>query len=199
MSPQTENLFLSRLSPAARDFLITDSTALELPRHTVLYEVGCVPRYAYFLFSGLASILTPMSNHEAAEAGFIGHEGIVGSLQLLGPACLSTRCTMRLTGNGLKIPFSLLQKAFDAFEEVRNRILEFCPGTGRAGRAACRVQPTAQRRGIVHRWLLMAQDRTQFNALTFTQDCLAEMIGSQRAPVTLLAGDTDRNRNRKGS
>lgn len=189
MSSQTLNRFLSGLSRATRESLVSHSTAVELPLHTVLYEVGCVPLYAYFLTSGLASIVTPMANGEVAEVGFIGREGIVGSLQLLGPTCLSTRCMMQLEGRGLRIPFSALQKAFDASEEVRKRILEFVQEQAAVvGQlAGCNRLHSAEQRLI--RWLLMAQDRTHSDVLTFTQEYLAEMIGTERTTVTILAGD----------
>ena len=189
MSTRTPNRFLSVLSPAARDFLVSRSLALELPLHTVLYEVGCVPRYAYFLTSGLASVVTPMANGEVAEVGFIGSEGVVGSLQLLGPACLSTRCMMQLAGDALKIPFAALQRAFDDTEEVRKRILEFVQEQAAVvGQlAGCNRLHSAEQRLI--RWLLMAQDRTHSDSLDFTQEYLSEMIGTQRTTVTILAGN----------
>jgi CRP-like cAMP-binding protein len=43
------------------------------------------------------------------------------------------------------------------------------------------------------RWLLMAQDRTQSEVLHFTQEFLAEMLGSQRTTVTVIAGDLQRS------
>jgi CRP-like cAMP-binding protein len=124
-----------------------------------------------------------MANGEVAEVGFIGHEGIVGSLQLLGPACLSTRCMMQLAGSGL------LQRAFDDSEEVRKRILEFVQEQSAVvGQlAGCNRLHSAEQR--LTRWLLMAQDRTHSDVLPFTQEYLAEMIGTQRTTITVLAGD----------
>src|SRR5690348_953165 len=98
MASQSSNLFLSSLSRENRDLLISRSTEVDLPLHTVLYEEDEIPRYAYFLTSGLASIVTQMSNGEAVEVGFIGHEGVVGGLHLLGPAPAFTRCMMQLEG-----------------------------------------------------------------------------------------------------
>src|SRR5580704_9268448 len=114
MASQSKNLFLSTLSRSNYEWLASRSTAVELPLHTTLYEEGVPPRYAFLLTSGLASIVTPMSNGESVEVGFIGHEGVVGGLHLLGPASLSTRCMMQLSGTGLRIPYGDLQKAFDS-------------------------------------------------------------------------------------
>lgn len=98
---------------------------VELPVHAVLYECGGNPRYAYFLTSGLASVVIPISNGEVVEVGFIGHEGIVGSLQLLGSGSTSSRCMMQLAGSGLKIPFVNLQWEFDRSQETRKRVPKF--------------------------------------------------------------------------
>jgi CRP-like cAMP-binding protein len=125
MDGQNTNLFLASLSPADYQTLISLSTPVELPLHMVLYEEDRTPRNAYFLTSGLASVVTPMSNGESVEVGLIGHEGVVGSLQLLGPALLSTRCMVQLPGTALKIPYSALERAYDSSKEVHDRILEF--------------------------------------------------------------------------
>jgi CRP-like cAMP-binding protein len=192
MSVEVSNLFLSGLSAESRVSLISRSLAVELPVHTVLYEAGSDPRHAYFLTSGLASVVTPMSNGEVAEVGFIGHEGVVGSLQLLGSATISTRCMMQLAGSGLKIPFASLQRAFEESEEIRKRILEFVQEQALmvAQIAGCNRLHSAEQRLV--RWLLMAQDRTQWDSLQFTQEYLAGMIGSQRTTVTGLASDLQR-------
>jgi len=192
MPAQISNLFLSGLSTETRESLVSRSIAVELPLHTVLYDVGGDPRHAYFLTSGLASIVTPMSNGEIAEVGFIGHEGVVGSLQLLGSAFISTRCMMQLAGSGLKIPFASLQGMFESSEEIRKRVLEFVQEQAvMVGQiAGCNRLHSAEQRLV--RWLLMAQDRTQWDVLQFTQEYLAEMIGTQRTTVTLLAGELQR-------
>jgi CRP-like cAMP-binding protein len=186
---RTSNLFLSGLSPESRSTLLSRCTALELPLHSTLYEAEFAPGHAYFLTAGLASVVTPMSRGEAVEVGFIGDEGIVGSLHLLGSAPPSTQCMMQLAGSGLKISFAALQSAFDSSEEIRKRILEFLQEQAiTVGQiAGCNRLHSAEKRLI--RWLLMAQDRTHTDVLTFTHEYLAGMIGTRRTTVTILASD----------
>jgi len=189
MNSQSTNLFLSSLSPVSYEALASHSTSIELPLHTVLYEEERTPRYAYFLTFGLASVVTAMSNGESVEVGFIGHEGIVGGLHLLGPASLSTRCMMQLAGSALRIPYSELQKAYATSDEIRVRILEFVQQQAiMVGQiAGCNRLHSAEQRLI--RWLLTAQDRTQTADLKFTHQYLAEMIASQRTTVSVIAGE----------
>jgi CRP-like cAMP-binding protein len=192
MTPETSNLFLSYLSPASRQSLIDASKPLDLPHKTKLYNADTTPQYAYFLNSGLASVVTPMANGECAEVGFIGYEGVVGSLHLLGNTQMPTRCMVQLAGRGLRIALADLQQAFGDSEEVRSGILQFvqCHAAMTAQIAGCNRLHDAEQR--LARWLLMAWDRTQENDLNFTQEYLAEMIAVERTTVTEIAGDMQR-------
>jgi CRP-like cAMP-binding protein len=188
MSSQPTSLFLSGLSSASRSTLVSESIAVEIPLHAVLLEAGHLPHHAYFLTSGLASIVTSMRNGETAEVGFIGHEGIVGGLQLLGPTAPPTRCMMQLAGTGLKLSFAVLQRMFHGSEEIRTRVLELVQEQTSvlSQIAGCNRLHSAEQR--LTRWLLMARDQTQSEVLKFTQEYLSEMIGTQRTTVTVLAG-----------
>ncbi len=189
MADQSSNFFLSSLSQENYGWLVSRSTQIDLPLHTVLYEEEVPPRYAYFLTLGLASMVTPMSNGESVEVGFIGHEGVVGGLHLLGPAPMSARCMMQLSGSALRILYSDLQEAFANSPEIHSRILEFVQQQAiMVGQiAGCNRLHGSEQRLI--RWLLTAQDRTGSSDLKFTHQYLAEMIASQRTTVTVIARD----------
>jgi CRP-like cAMP-binding protein len=189
MADQSSNLFLSSLAPANYDWLASRSIQVELPLHFILYEEEIPPRYAYFPTFGLASVVTPMSNGESVEVGFIGHEGVVGGLHLLGPAPLSTRCMMQLPGTAMRIPYSELERAFASIREIHSRMLEFVQQQAiMVGQiAGCNRLHGSEQRLI--RWLLSAQDRTHSSDLRFTHQYLAEMIASQRTTVTVIAKD----------
>jgi len=192
MASETPNLFLSALSPTNCESLKAAAKVVELPIKTTLYEPDSTPSYAYFLTSGLASIITSMANGDSGEVGFVGYEGIIGGLHLLGSARIPSRCVMQLAGKGLRIAFADLQRAFEDSEEIRRRILQFvqCEAAMTGQIAGCnRVHHAEQR---LARWLLMAWDRTHENTLNFTQEYLSEMIGTERTTVTAIAGDMQR-------
>jgi CRP-like cAMP-binding protein len=187
------NLFLASLSPKNREFLLERSTPVTLPLKTVLYNAEEVPSHAYFMTSGIASVVSTMSSGATAEVGIIGREGIAGSLQLLGPGLVPTHCFMQLDGTGLKIPFSELKKAFRASEDIRDRANEFIQEQvlSLSQLAGCNRFHEAEER--LARWLLMVQDRTQSDVLNLTQEFLAMMLGAQRSTVTLVAGSLQRS------
>jgi CRP-like cAMP-binding protein len=183
-----QNLFLESLSRESRSLLVRLCAEVDLPLRKSLYEPGIVPPYAYFMTSGIASVVAMMENGGMAEVGLIGREGVVGSFHLLGPAKVSTSCFIQLEATALRIRFTDLANLFRTNEEVRERLLEFVQeqAVSLSQLAGCnRLHDNEER---LARWLLMAQDRTQTDTLNFTQEFLAMMLGSRRTTVTLIAG-----------
>jgi len=182
------NLFLESLSRESRNSLVRLCAEVDLPLRKSLYEPGVIPAYAYFITSGIASVVAMMENGGMAEVGLIGREGVVGSFHLLGPAKVSTSCFIQLEATALRIRFADLMNMFRTNEEVRERLLEFVQeqAVSLSQLAGCnRLHDNEER---LARWLLMAQDRTQTETLNFTQEFLAMMLGSRRTTVTLIAG-----------
>ncbi len=189
MSDSRKNLFLSSLSPSAFERLISVTTEVGLPLKTALYKAEATPKHAYFITSGIASLVTAMPDGGTAEVGLIGHEGLVGGFHLLGPARVTTECFIQLEATALRIPLRQLQEAFRSSEEIRDRVLEFVQNQALSlGQlAGCHRLHEAEER--LARWLLMAQDRVESDDLNFTQEFLAMMLGSRRTTVTMVAGE----------
>jgi CRP-like cAMP-binding protein len=183
-----DNLFLESLSRESRSSLVRLCAEVDLPLKKSLYEPGVAPTYAYFMTSGIASVVAMMENGGMAEVGLIGREGVVGSFHLLGPARVSTSCFIQLEATALRIRFADFANIFRVNEEVRDRVLEFVQeqAVSLSQLAGCnRLHDNEQR---LARWLLTAQDRTTTDTLHFTQEFLAMMLGSRRTTVTLIAG-----------
>ena len=182
------NLFLESLSTESRNAVLRLCVEVDLPLRKPLYEPGDTPPYAYFMTSGIASVVAMMEDGGMAEVGLIGREGVVGSFQLLGPAKVSTRCFIQLEATALRIRFAELMHVFRTNEEIRDRVLEFVQeqAVSLGQLAGCnRLHGNEER---LARWLLMAQDRTHSDTLNFTQEFLAMMLGARRTTVTLIAG-----------
>lgn len=188
MSSSSKNLFLASLTSESCDHLLDGSTAVSLPLRTLLYEAERVPDFAYFMTSGIASVVTTMAQGGSAEVGIIGNEGIVGSMHILGTAPDQTRCFMQLEGTAIKVPLSHFREAFRSSEEIRDRVLEFVQYQSLAVSqiAGCNRLHGAEER--LARWLLMVRDRIDSDTLHLTQEFLAQMLGAQRTTVTLVAG-----------
>jgi CRP-like cAMP-binding protein len=160
---------------------------VSLPLRAPLYKPERNPQFAYFITSGLASIVTLMADGAVAEVEIVGHEGLVGSLHLLGTAYVSTSCFMQIEGTALRIEFARLQDIFRANTEVRARVLEYVQAQALCVSqiSGCNRLHSAEQRLAL--WLLMAADRSSSEVLHITQEFLAEMIGTRRTTVTAIA------------
>lgn len=193
MSPKVFNRLLSTLTPKVRESLLAQSTPVPLPVRVELYSTEHAPQFAYFITSGLASIVSNLQDGSTAEVGILGNEGIACAMHLLGPAIVSTSSFMQLEGTALRIPLSRLKKIFQSSEEARSRILEYIQVETLtiSQSAACNRLHNAEER--LARWLLMTADRVQSDTMMFTQEFLGLMVGARRTTVTLVAGALQRS------
>lgn len=194
MTSPGSNLLLSALHPETRNSLLSHATPVELPFGTALFEAGKQPRYAYFLLSGLASIVVSVPDGASAEVSMAGTDDVIGGEHLLGPTRIPSHCVMQLPGSALRISFSHMQSEFAASAELRKVVLALLQEqfAAMAQIAACNRIHTAEQR--LARWLLTAQDKTQAVSLKFTHEYLAQMIATQRSTVTVVASELqDRN------
>jgi CRP-like cAMP-binding protein len=168
-------------------------THVPLPLKTSLYKPEESPAFAYFMTSGVASVVTQTEEGGTAEVGLIGYEGLVGALHLLGPASVSTDCFIQIEGTAWRMPFTDLRRMFRLNSEVHYRVLEFVQEQALtlAQVAGCHRLHEAEER--LARWLLMAQDRTQSDVLNLTQEFLGMMLGARRTTVTIIAGAMQRS------
>ena len=142
----------------------------------------------HFITSGIASVVTTMSDGEGVEVGLHGREGAAESLHLLGPERDATACFIQIAASAWRIDFHRFQEEFYPLEPVRSLMHKHVQYvsllTGQI--AACNRLHDIEER-LAH-WLLMVADRVGSLSFRLTQEFLAEMIGSQRTTVTLSAG-----------
>jgi CRP-like cAMP-binding protein len=187
MTQYSGNRLLDVLSSTSRDKLLTRSKLVALPLKMDLYNPYEKPPYAYFLTSGLASVVAAMEEGEMADVQLSGPEGVVGALHLVGPASVSTHAFMQIAGTAVRIPYSDMEAAFCSPGEIQQRILELIQveSVTLAQIAGCnRLHPAEKRLAL---WILTAQDRTQSEVLKLTQELLGTTVGCRRSTITMLA------------
>ena len=86
---------ISRLSP--------NLSAVDLPSGKSLMDPGQEITHAYFLETGLASVVVAMADGSMVETGITGNDGLVGFPVLLGTKTIPTRTFMQIPGNGFRI------------------------------------------------------------------------------------------------
>lgn len=187
MPATTGNLLLDALSPEPRNAILALSRAIDLPNRTLLHEQGEAAAHVYFLCTGVASLMVTMAEGGSAEVGLTGHEGVVGAMQLLGKTPTASQSCILIEGTALRIRLDELRAIFLSSEELRGRILEFVQQQNVALEqvAACNRLHEAEQR--LARWLLMCRDRSEQDTMTLTQEFMADMLGTRRTTVTLVA------------
>ncbi len=188
MPAPTGNLLLDSLSGELRDAIIALSRSIELPSRTLLHEQGETPAHAYFLCNGVVSMVVTMAEGGSAEVGLTGHEGLIGAMQLLGPTPTPSQSHILMPGSAMRVRLDDLRSLFVSSNEFRCRVLEFVQQQTFALEqvAACnKLHETEQR---LARWLLMFHDRSREDTMTLTQEFMADMLGTRRTTVTMVAG-----------
>ncbi len=189
---QLSNRLIDSLSPPVRAQLLGMVREVQLPVGTVLEEQDSIARHAYFMTSGIASVVVILQEGGTAEVALIGREGLAGSLALLGTSSAPAKCFMQVAGSGYKVALAELRALFLSSEEVRTQILKFVQQQTMTMSqiAACNKLHEAEPR--IARWLLMVQDRLQNDTFSLTQEFLAEMLGTHRPTVSIVMGTLHR-------
>jgi CRP-like cAMP-binding protein len=159
-----------------------------------LYEGGAPIEHVYFVEQGLASIIVLMADGSTSEVGMIGLEGMVGAAALLGADTSAQHVIVQIPGAAWRMNAELCKATFDRSVVFRAVVLQFVGMflNLSAQTAACNRLHAAKQRCA--RWLLMASDRIQSDALPMTHEFLASMLGIRRTGVTAIARDLQRAR-----
>ena len=154
-----------------------------LPRR-VLQHAGLPIEHLYFVEEGLVSVLAKVDERYAVEVWLIGRDGVVGSTALLGHRTSTLGHLVQVGGSALRIGIEDFSRAIADLPNLRAALDGYLhAGLMQSSQsAACGLRhPVLQR---LARWLLMAHDRSDRDALPITQDVLARSLGVRRPTVS---------------
>lgn len=166
----------------------------DLSHYTVLHEARKKMEYAYFLNSGMASLVFKTNHGESVEVGVIGKEGFTPLPVAAGMRRSPHEVIMQVSGDGFRIGVDELQEMLKTSPQLQNLLSRYATvhGLQTAQTAGCnRLHDLEQR---LSRWLLLIQDRVGSGLLRITHDFLAMMLGTDRPSVSLAAGALRRKR-----
>jgi hypothetical protein len=86
--------------------------------------------YAYFLETGLASIVATMKSGTSVEVGVVGNEGIAGIPVLLGTESMPNRNFVQMPASGFRIKAGPLGEAFERPGKLRQKLQRYLPASG---------------------------------------------------------------------
>jgi len=161
--------------------------SLPLNAGLLLYEADQVPKYAYFLDSGMASEVAVTNSGASLEVAVTGKEGVVGVPGLLQYNGAATRCMMQLSGHGRRIRTDRLLVAIeqDGLRNIFHRYLQ-SRFIQMSQLAICIHLHSVEER--LARWLATSSDYSESNHFELTHEFLSQMLGARRSTVTLAAG-----------
>jgi CRP-like cAMP-binding protein len=182
------NLLLLDLPQRERDSVFSQLTFVQLRLRDLLEETGEPIKYAYFVDSGLVSVLSMMQDGKSVEVGLCGREGCTGTPIAVGLKSSATRVVVQIQGTAFRIRRQALVRILAECPILTKRMQQFGQVLGMQGSqvAACnRLHEVDER---LARWLLMSQDRIQSTVVPLTHEFLAHMLGTRRSSVTVAAG-----------
>jgi CRP-like cAMP-binding protein len=170
------------------DQLYSSLQLISLRRGEVLFDIAEPVAEAYFINSGMVSLLSVMADGETVEAAMVGSEGLVGTAALLSINRTSWRAQVQLPATAFKIKAETLRIHSERSFRLRDLSLRFEQTilTQLSQNVACHVYHSIEQR--LARWLLVIYDRAESNSFTATHEDIAATLGISRSVVSTAAG-----------
>jgi CRP-like cAMP-binding protein len=186
------NHILASLPPGDYRRIAQKIESVALRKGQAIHEPHGPISHVYFPRTGVASIVTRMSEGGTIEVATIGNEGVVGLSAYLGNGRSSMEVFVQIPGEAARMSSHVFVQEIRAGTALRGILRRYTQAllTQMGQSAACnRVHPVFER---CARWLLMSHDRVPGDEFSLTQEFLAEMLGVRRASVTQVAGTLKR-------
>jgi CRP-like cAMP-binding protein len=178
------NRLLKLLSAPDFALLAADLQPVELELNTVVVSASKPIEHAYFLESGIVSVVASRADTRVIEVGIYGREGMGGFPLLLGSDQSPHDQYMQLPGAGHRIRTAPFLAAVRQSEALNRLLLRYVHSftTQTAQTALANSGNNIDER--LARWLLMCHDRIDGDVLPLTHKFLSMMLGVRRAGVT---------------
>ena len=188
------NRILLSISDGEFDRIRPHLEFVELPQRWSLHEANRRLEAAYFLNTGMVSLVFTTRNRESVEVGVVGNEGFTPVPVAAGFRRSPHRAVMQIGGDGFKISVDALETILLSSPDLQRMLHRYAAlhGLQVAQTAGCNrlhdLQQTAQP--------VAAADAgsSGLGLLRITHDFLATMLGTDRPSVSLAAGVLQRKR-----
>ena len=167
--------------------LLPRLTAVPLRQHDIIYSIGAAIEHAYFVETGLISLLAVSRDGNAIDTGIIGSEGVVGGMVAVSSGRSLSQVTVQISGRAMKVPISVFLDAYRSSTVLQSLVHKHLGVLliQAQQNAACHALHSVEAR--LCRWMLQAQDILNSDTLDLTQEFLSHMLGVQRTSVSMIA------------
>jgi CRP-like cAMP-binding protein len=182
--PQYKNRLLNRLNPQDSALLSPHLERVELALRDPLEQRGMPLEFVYFFEEGIGSIVAKMASGRDAEVGILGHEGMTGTVAVLGDDLAPHDCFVQLAGAAMRIPIAPFRDALEQSPTLQRFLLRFVQCLMMQTSYTALANARQQLESRLARWLLMCEDRAGAE-LNLTHEFLSIMLGVRRPGVTV--------------
>jgi CRP-like cAMP-binding protein len=179
------NQLFAKMRPEDWDLIAPLLEPITLKERQVVEVPGKPITHVYFIEIGVVSVVAVNADDHRIEVGVIGNEGMTGVPLIMGDTRAQHSAYMQIAGNGFRIPalpFSdALKKSATLSALMLKSAQAFMIQTAHTALANGRAKLEER----LARWLLMAHDRMDTDAVPLTHEFLAVMLGVRRAGVTV--------------
>jgi CRP-like cAMP-binding protein len=187
---RTRNRLLRQLAKSDPDVyarVFDDLEPVSLNRRAQLGAAHERAEWAYFLESGIVSLVGATSSGHSVEVAFVGNEGVAGIPDVLGARSMPYSLIVQLPGLAYRLPTSVAREhvfSCTALHELLMAHAQFLIHQLTQSAICNRFHTAVQR---LSRWLLLTADRAGTDRLELTHEFVAQMVGAPRSAVTQAA------------
>ncbi|WP_426959624.1 Crp/Fnr family transcriptional regulator [Muricoccus radiodurans] len=185
---QGENALLAALPEEERTLFLGEVERVPLAFKRVLQELDEPVTHLWFPRSGVASMLSEMTDGSIVEVATVGREGVLGLPLVLDAGQSAQRVLVQIPGEADRMTaaaFARLRPRLPGLERLLLRYALSLVTQVSQGSACNRLHPIEAR---CARWLLLTHDRVDGDSFPLTHEFLSQMLGVTRPSVTIAAG-----------
>lgn len=181
---KVRNRLLELMTEEAFGLIEDRIETVELPRSFVFSEPGVPGEHAYFIESGIGSIVAITPKGQRSEVGIFGREGMTPASLVLGTGATPYSIFMQVPGHGYRIANDALLSAIERSESLRQLLSRYSYAL------SIQTAYTGLSNSVHHiderlaRWILMCHDRTSGDQIALTHEFLSVMLAVRRSSVT---------------
>jgi len=168
---------LALLEPLLERVTLKQGYVLEIPNKPI--------EHVYFIENGVVSVVVVNAHDHRIEVGVIGLDGVTGVPVIMGDDRSTNSTYMQIGGDGQRITTTAFRAAMAQSSSLHGLMLRFARSFMTQTSHTALANGRAKLDERLARWLLMAHDRMDGNAVPLTHEFLAVMLGVRRAGVTV--------------
>ena len=190
LAERIQNSVLADLAKSDRKVfqqLMQDLDPHPLQRGAILGSLRAHTDYAYFIESGVVSLVAHTKNGHSVEVALIGREGVAGIADALGGNALPYALIVQLPGLAYRAPKALIREHIMSCSTLHELLMDYSQRVMHqlAQSALCNRFHTSEQR--LARWLLLTAERADTNRFELTHEFVSQMVGAPRPVVSASA------------